>query len=345
MLSVSARIEKLKKDNVLLLKQLDALEAEIVGAEPARKVLLETQIEDVEKTLTRNEGEIKRLQETGVSQQLLDDFERDMVERWEEQKYFINFKQSFRRVTHIVAEFAEGGAVLFLLPESRDRMAELYLTRVEKWLREDFGYVPFSYQWDATDPGLINVLVGRLAVWLDMQTSCEVGAVIDKLVTDRLESGAIFYLKLEFKRTIPADFFDSFLNDFWLPLVERVTQLAETKPLRMLTFIVARLRLPADHPPHALRNPQPHVQGDRYTVMLLEDWQRDDVRDWLVEAVRPTRFKLHATLVDELIESAFDAPRTAFDIYSRLDKDWKDIVKTHMEKLRDAQLATVQVSR
>lgn len=267
--------DKYQAANVQLDKELSAV----------NKVTIKNQIEDIEQEILEVDAELDKLERKiprvdlfQNRKQLLDDLAN------------IDFQQAWEQVRSVYENHLDrnGGAALFLLPESENKCADLCIRRIRKELQQmidDYSKVicvpPVEIQ--ETDALTSDLLLRRLSKHFHhepLNTSQLIAKMCNKLDKEQvllveLNFGSEFYRA--------EGFLNWFLNEFWLSLVNEL--LAQKRLARKCIFVatVAQI-IPTEYKwaeRYCLMDEFCAEQKLKFIPLPMTNWSVEEIQVWL----------------------------------------------------------------
>jgi hypothetical protein len=250
----------------------------------ANKVLLEKQSEALLGDWDKAETELEM-----VNQSLSSKNQHRIHLQWKQHLPKIDFEQAMKRFSDIVSEFdLEGGAAVFLLPNSDDMCGDLCVERIREILVDNNGEPPryheigFLYE----TPCKIKFLQ-KLGEYYKVDPVLLDPPSLIQAITAKICSGLSVKSVLLIRVTVTEEldvcegFVKWFLADFWSYLKNRLVDLTKDRPyIRFIAVIDAWNPVPAEFiEKYQLLNDS--CNGDRFLLLPLEQWELKQVRAWL----------------------------------------------------------------
>lgn len=297
---LAAKIKARNDHLALLLKQYEAAWSQLNRTQSEMdKVTIHQQISDLEQDMEQAKEELEKLEaeqrcqvgpKVNIAQQ----------RHWEEYLPEIDFNRPLREVQAILERFEdETGAALFLLPDSTTTRAELFVTRLRRWL-EQRASQPGKIKYHRVEMSEHNqltpwLLLKRLGSLLNCpppatvdqspdQLSRYVTTVIDTLY-QTMEVDNILLLQLAVVADLCSQeaFLSWFLQTFWIPLVHKLPEVVRDRPmLKCLVVITTEDLLPVLPTSSQLYCLAEQFHGERITYLPLDYWTEQEIRQWLI---------------------------------------------------------------
>ncbi|UBF27483.1 hypothetical protein K9N68_05930 [Kovacikia minuta CCNUW1] len=272
-----------------LVQKYKALYTQLSGTlNEVDKVPIRDSIRNLEVEIQEIEAEIKQFQFSGSSDA---DSYRAYSTEWEEKLPKINFIKANKIITSILNKFEnKEGAALFLMQNSRSMGAKWCAKNIKSQL-QDLGkmYPPCEFEFlshQQTRPQFfLNFLAEKFQVQQapgDSQTYLDM--IVDR-ICGSLRRGNIFYIQIEiYSLHAQDDFLNWFVNQFWCPLVRRLSGLCHEHPLiRLIAVLMVRDSLPKDSLPNSLCCRKQTFHGEKILELPLQNWTEPEIHNWLVK--------------------------------------------------------------